>query len=153
MLKFTKLSYHKKRKNVIINSFYRLSFSLVFVIEKHYPSSNFCLPFALLPSMSKSVSRDWLDPHCHESQLEKRQHLQYSSFLFVSLLCKRFVQSNRVFKRNKTIIIITCDLFFERIKMQTKTYTTFFLVWGTVLWSWVLRNIKTLMKKQSSIIG
>ncbi|EOA14171.1 hypothetical protein CARUB_v10027321mg [Capsella rubella] len=24
--------------------------------------------------MAKGVSRDWLDPHCHESQFEKRQH-------------------------------------------------------------------------------
>ncbi|CAH2069817.1 unnamed protein product [Thlaspi arvense] len=26
-------------------------------------------------NISKGVSRDWLDPHCHESQFEKRHHL------------------------------------------------------------------------------
>ncbi|KAF3561391.1 hypothetical protein DY000_02017276 [Brassica cretica] len=26
-------------------------------------------------NVSKDVSRDWLDPHCHESQFEKRQQL------------------------------------------------------------------------------
>ncbi|ESQ42883.1 hypothetical protein EUTSA_v10014966mg [Eutrema salsugineum] len=26
-------------------------------------------------NMAKGVSRDWLDPHCHESQFEKRHHL------------------------------------------------------------------------------
>ncbi|KAF8099078.1 hypothetical protein N665_0251s0003 [Sinapis alba] len=26
-------------------------------------------------NVSKGVSRDWLDPHCHESQFEKRQQL------------------------------------------------------------------------------
>ncbi|KAL1200493.1 hypothetical protein V5N11_009670 [Cardamine amara subsp. amara] len=25
-------------------------------------------------NMAKGVSRDWLDPHCHESQFEKRRH-------------------------------------------------------------------------------